>query len=499
MNRILINILIFLSCLLLFSCAGNVSNESSTRSKIAVLPLSSVNTDPAYQYVGKGLTHEVITKMYYLKGIVVRSYGSVKDLQLSGLEQDVIAHQLDIDYLLKGNYTTGNDSLILDLELIHLPVENTIWTKHCEVSMASLFTLPEKVTREIVPEMGIKTDRDGIKKLTLDTSLDPNAYQLYLKAVAADPKTPEDWMDCIKLLERSIELDSLYAPSWTGFGHAYMEYSGLVGGRKGLYTQAEHSLVKALEVNSDLPQAIEYLGLLYAKIGKPEKAIDLLSEGAGKYPNYPGFYSGLGYVNRYAGQMDESILAYRRSQALDSGLNNLVRCQMQILKSQIYKGDYSTAKQSFGSVCANLRTLGEKPDEKQLFYAGVIHLYMKDTVEAIALFDSAYAVNPESVWTTFGQAYKALLENNREKLLETAEELESRDIVDGERRYRMVHFYTLGEKKNEALKHLKISVEGGFFNYPYISSDPLTVNLREKVEFRDIAELANRRYKAFKR
>ncbi len=499
MNRILINIPVFLSCLFLFSCTGNLSGEFSTLPKIAVSHFSPVNSDPACQHVGKGLTHEVITKMYYLKGIVVRSYGSVKDLQLSGLEQDVIAHQLDIDYLLTGEYEITNDSFILDLELIHIPVESTIWEKQFEISMASLFTLPETVTREIVPEVGIKMDREEIKKLTLNTTLDPDAYQLYLKAIASDPITSEDWMDCITLLEHSVEKDSLYAPYWTSLGHAYMEYSGLVGGRSGLYTQAEQSLVKALEINSDFPQAIEYLGMLYAKIGKPEKALDLLTEGAGKYPNYSGFYSGLGYVNRYAGQMDESIRAYRTSQALDSGLNNLVRCQMQILKSQIYKGDYSIAKRSFESVCANLHTLGKKPDEKQLFYAGVIHLYMKDTLGAISLFDSAYAVKPESVWTTFGQAYKSTLENDREKLLETAEELESRDIVDGERRYRMVHFYTLGDRKSEALKHLKISVEGGFFNYPYINSDPLTETLREDEEFRDIAELAKNRYKKFKR
>jgi tetratricopeptide (TPR) repeat protein len=196
--------------------------------------------------------------------------------------------------------------------------------------------------------------------------------------------------------------------------------------------------------------------------------------------------------------MDKSIMAYQQSQSLDSSLKNLITCQMQILKSQIYMGDYTEAKNSFDKVSENLSAAGKTPDEKQLFYGGVIHLYMKDTVEARELFDSAYTVNRESVWTTFGLAYKAYLENNREKLLATAEELESRDIVDGERRYRMVHFYTLGGKIPEALNHLKKSVEGGFFNYPYITSDPLTINLREESKFREITESANKRYETFR-
>lgn len=498
MNRILLNILIFLSCLLQFSCSGDLSNESPDLSKIAILPFFSVSKDIEYQYIGIGLTHEVITKMSYLKDLTVRSYGSVKDLQPARLEYTDLARKLDIEYLVKGEFTVCNDSVLLDLELIHLPVENTLWTKHLAISRDSLFTLPGTVTREILPEMGLKTDREEINKLTLDRSLEPDAYRFYLKAVAANPQTPEDWMCCIKLLEQSIKQDSLFAPSWTSLGNAYLEYSGLVGGRKGYYLQAEKCLLKSLEINEEFPDALYYLGSLYAKTGKSESSLELFSVGAGKYPGYPGFFSGLGYVNRYAGQMDESVRAYQKSQALDSSLKNLISCQMQILKSQIYKGDYSEAKHSFDKVSENLSAAGKDPDEKQLFYAGIIHLYMKDTVEARALFDSAYAVNPESVWTTFGLAYKAYLENNREKLLATAEELESRDIVDGERRYRMVHFYTLGEKKPEALKHLKKSVEGGFFNYPYITSDPLTVNLKEEERFRKIADLADKRYKVFK-
>ena len=126
-------------------------------------------------------------------------------------------------------------------------------------------------------------------------------------------------------------------------------------------------------------------------------------------------------------------------------------------------------------------------------------MYMKDTLVAIQLFDSAVIVEPLSVWTKFGQAYKAALRDNMIELDLLTNKLEARDIVDGERRYRMVHFYALSGKKRQALQHLTIAVEKGFFNYPYIISDPLTVKLRSDEEFRKIAESAKKRFEKFDR
>ena len=494
---VFITILVLFQSMLIVSCTGKMNINSPAIKKVAILPFYPAGTDTAYFYAGNGLMLEVITKMAYLKSVTVRTYGTVKDHRLKRLELNELAYQLDIDYIIRGKFRATSDSLILDLEMIYIPGEKKHQEKHFEVDMTSLHTLPEIVASEILNEMGIETDQDENRKLFLDKSLDQNAYQLYLKAIATDPKTPKDWKYRIKLLEQSFEYDSTYAPSLAALGHACLEYSGKVGGKDGYYIRAEECLVRALELNEELPQAIYYLASLYAKIGKTKMSFELFSSGSMIYPGYQGFLSGLGYVNRYAGKMDQSVQAYRKSQVLDSSLANLVSSQMQILKSQIYSGNYLEAKQSYEDVCGYLNVMNKKPNEKQLFYGGVIHLYLNDTLKAAELFDLAYAVNPESVWTKFGQAYKAAITGNSENLADQIHSLESREIVDGERRYRMVHFCTMAGGYFEALDHLKASINAGFFNYPYIISDPLTARLREVDEFRAIANLAAKRHKSF--
>ncbi|MBD3423712.1 MAG: hypothetical protein GF417_04650, partial [Candidatus Latescibacteria bacterium] len=452
----------------------SLSDAVPDKIKIAVLPLSPVDQNTLCEHIGRGLTYDLISRLSCRKELSVRSFGTVKNIDTNALEHSELRRMLDIEYMAEGKYKLENDSLILYMKLTHFPGGNEIHSKNYILPMDSLSSLPEIVARELVSEMRIKPD-PAVKKISLSAlTADPDAYRFYLEAVGSSPETAGEWLQCIALLEKSVSIDSLFEPAWTFLGHACLEYSGLVGGEKGLYSDAEENLLRALELNKESPDAAYYLASLYAKTGRPESSLELFSKWSVKYPGYSSFFSGLGYINRYAGKMEESIEAYRKSQLLDSSLANLVSSQMQILKSQIYMGNYAGAAASFGEVCNNLDKLDKKPDEKQLFYAGVINMYMKDTLEAVQLFDSAMLVKPLSVWTKFGQAYKAALTGNMPDLETLSKELESRDIMDGERRYRMVHFYTFAGKKHEALEHLELSVGKGFFNYPYIISDPLT-------------------------
>ncbi|MFO7852674.1 MAG: hypothetical protein ACQERS_10595 [Bacteroidota bacterium] len=497
MTRFSFILLTIISSAIVICCKHNKSVESYTINKIAVLPVSSVNQDTFCMHIGKGLTYDLISRLSCQKELSVRSFGSVKNIDINALEHSELRNILDIEYLVEGKYRIDNDSLILNLKLTHFPEGNEIHKKNIISPMDSLSSLPGIVAKELVSEMRIKPDPAVRKISSAAASADPEAYRLYLKAVGSSPETAGEWMEYIELLKKSIGKDPLFEPAWTSLGHACLEYSGLVGAEKGLYSEAEENLLKALEINKESPDAAYYLASLYAKTGRSELSLETFLTWSLNYAGYSRFFSGLGYINRYAGKMDESIEAYIKSQLLDSSLANLVSSQMQILKSQIYMGNYAGAASSFEAVCNNLDKLDKKPDEKQLFYAGVINMYKKDTLEAIQLFDSAVIVKPLSVWTKFGQAYKAALTGNIVELAVLTHELESRDIMDGERRYRMVHFYTFAEKKREALEHLMLSVEKGFFNYPYIISDPLTMNLRLDEEFKNIAESAKRRFEKF--
>jgi hypothetical protein len=52
--------------------------------------------------------------------------------------------------------------------------------------------------------------------------------------------------------------------------------------------------------------------------------------------------------------------------------------------------------------------------------------------------------------------------------------------------------------KSSALRVLEMSVESGFFSYPYIEKDPLLNDLHGEPEFAQILNIAHQRHEAFK-
>ncbi len=304
----------------------------------------------------------------------------------------------------------------------------------------------------------------------------------------------------IQLLQRSVELDSRYAPAWAYLGARYRLYANQAGNREGYQERSEKALLKALSINNEQLFALTELAIGYAEVGKAEEAIGLLRKAKRVNPRFQNLYYALGYLYRYAGSPDLSISAYERAQEIDSNLSNLANTQNQITKAFIYKGDYAAAVASAEKVVRYRRQADDKSSLQlqELFYLGMAHYYSKDSSQAFQVFDSCWAIEKNNTWSLFGQAYKAGAQRDKKRLLELIKKLEEREIVDAEMYYRLAHFYCLADQPEKALKSLKVSTSGGFFSYPYISTDPLLEKIRGTKEFQLILKDVKKRHEDFK-
>jgi hypothetical protein len=73
-----------------------------------------------------------------------------------------------------------------------------------------------------------------------------------------------------------------------------------------------------------------------------------------------------------------------------------------------------------------------------------------------------------------------------------------RGVGDPEATYKIAEAYAVLGNKSSALNALRISIESGFFSYPYIDKDPLLNNLRGEPEFIQTLTIAHQRHEAFK-
>ena len=91
----------------------------------------------------------------------------------------------------------------------------------------------------------------------------------------------------------------------------------------------------------------------------------------------------------------------------------------------------------------------------------------------------------------------ALAAEDAGRLQRLADCLQTADVADGERRYRLAHLYAgLGEA-DRALGHLEAAEAAGNFNAPYVAGDPLLDPLRASARFQAVLARIQARHAGF--
>ena len=358
-----------------------------------------------------------------------------------------------------------------------------------------LAAMPRRIAEDVLSTLKLPTTGAQLPAWPMPAA---PAYDTYVRALGRAHTQAKTAAERVALFEKVSAGIETYPPAVTELGGAYLDLAGVSSGTAPYYDRSEQMLRRAVQLDTLYPPARQKLASYFAKRGRSEESLRLLLDGLVTHARSPGNHDQLGYVQRYAGLMEASMDSYRRAQELDRSLDNLVGTQDQITKSLIYLGKYREALASHERMESFVARLGRAPDEKEWFYRGVIHLYAGDRDQALDAFQRGAALDSASVWTTFGRAYAGIARGDRDAVAKVLEALEQHVVVDGERHYRLVHFASFLGQSERALHHLETSIRGGFFNAPYIASDPLTTWLRSDPGFAARLDEAQKRHASFK-
>lgn len=288
------------------------------------------------------------------------------------------------------------------------------------------------------------------------------------------------------------------AEFWIRHGEALRQY-----GEQGLpnaarrYAQAASAFREALVLDPSNVDAAQQLASVLMRTGETEIAAAVVRQALRQNPSDAVLYGRRGYVLRYAGYLEQSIAAYGQSAALDSSFENVIRAHDQTAKALIYQGQYNEALSIYVDMRAMHQQRGTALRGKTAFYEGLAHLYLGNESRARAYFAEAQQKSQATLWGMFAEAYDLLVAGDREALAALASRLETENVADGERRYRLVHFYaSLGEIE-KAVMHFEAAVAAGNFNYPYFAGDPLLASLRADSRFQSVLMQAKRRHDRF--
>jgi TolB-like protein len=231
---------------------------------IAVLPFVNMSSDHEQEYFSDGITEEILNRLAGIRELRVAARTSVFSFKNHNEDIREIARKLGVETILEGSVRRAGDEIRITAQLIRASDGFHLWSEAYDRKLENIFAIQDDIASRIAEALQVSM---GLSNRQLDAprTIDPEVYDLYLRARALHRQRGEVLLDAIELFERALAIDPNFAPAWAGLSHAYIvlpnyisvEQQDSIGDVLGKsYSAAE----RALKLDPTLPSAIHAMG-----------------------------------------------------------------------------------------------------------------------------------------------------------------------------------------------------------------------------------------------
>jgi eukaryotic-like serine/threonine-protein kinase len=248
------------------SSTAVASGSSSRRLRgksLAVIPFVNSGADPATEYLTNGITENIINSLSQLGGLRVVPRSLVFRYKALQADPAAIGMALNARTILTGRVSQQGEYLTIQAELVDTETESQLWGEQFRPKLTDLPNVQQEIAWQISEALRLKLTGAQKKKLRRRESVDPEAYQEYLKGRHFfNTWTPDGFRRALEHFERAIDRDPTYAPAYAGLGDTIgsMSYYGFVPPEDG-FPRAQAAAKKAISIEPDSADAYGTLAL----------------------------------------------------------------------------------------------------------------------------------------------------------------------------------------------------------------------------------------------
>jgi TolB-like protein/Tfp pilus assembly protein PilF len=198
---------------------------------IAVLPLDNFSGDPSQDYFADGMTEALIAELAQMRGIRVISRTS--SIRYKGERKPLpeIARELGVTHIVEGSVLRAGARVRVTAQLIEAASDRHVWARSYDRTATDVLALHSDVAGAIRAEISGAMTSSEQPRLGRRAAVDPQVYDLYLKARYAEAqRTDEGFRDAIQLFEQAAAKDASFAPAFAGLADTYVLLSRSVHG-----------------------------------------------------------------------------------------------------------------------------------------------------------------------------------------------------------------------------------------------------------------------------
>jgi TolB-like protein/tetratricopeptide (TPR) repeat protein len=304
--------------------AASVAPTPETRApaaSIAVLPFADLSPDADQQYFSDGVAEEILNVLARIDGLKVASRTSSFQFRSTAAGVPTIARELGVRLVLEGSVRKAGEVIRITAQLVDAEMDAHLWSETFDrpLTTETVFAIQDEIAAAIVAALREEIGVDvGEAAPAVAPTGDVDAYELYLQGRALF-QSRRNLDEADRLLEQAIERDPQFADALAIRAAIYQfggEYGALIGdeaearstGRafaeQALAINAESSLAlavtalshyfdhmeghgsegyenifaafdRALELDPNNSNALNWLGIAHAFVGENEQAADV--------------------------------------------------------------------------------------------------------------------------------------------------------------------------------------------------------------------------------
>jgi TolB-like protein/Tfp pilus assembly protein PilF len=302
---------------------------TTERASIAVLPFVNLGGDPGQDYLGEGISAEIIASLSKFAQLLVVAEGSSSRYTSSTTDSGRIGREIDVRYLVRGSVQREGGRLRIIAQLLEAATGAQIWAQQYDRELAGVFTVQDDVTQNIVGTLFAHVSRSELDRVMRKPAGSFAAYEYFLQGRSLLNKIYANdrgltLATARGLFEKSLELDSGYAPALQGMAAADVliwleptnhpqtsrEYN-----KKEILDRALDRAQRAVELDRTLPEAYGTLAWALHWHYRRDESLAAFERAYELNPSLADCRYSLILTHR--GRPDEGIAAMKRTMRLD--------------------------------------------------------------------------------------------------------------------------------------------------------------------------------------
>ena len=387
---------------------------------IAVMPFVNKSGNADVEYLSDGMTETLIGSLSQLPNLSVKARSSVFRYKGKDTNLQTIGKELNVQAILNGRVVQRGDQLMLSLELIDAQTENVIWSESYNRKQADLVSLQSEIARDVSSKLKIKLSGVDEAKVARTSTIDPDAYQAYLKGrYYWNRRTAENLRRAIEQFKSATDRDPNYALAYAGLADCYAvlnQYATTPASET--IPQAKDYAERAIAIDDQLAEPHASLGQVNVLLWQWTEAEREYKRAIELNPNYATAYHWYSILLRDLGRFDESAVMIKRAHELDP-LSSIISINV----SQVYQ----IQNNQNASIENTLKVIELDPNYSGAYNnLALSYLKLGRNSEAIANFEKAVELSNRADVVLRNLGYGYGVAGKRAEALAIAKELEEK-------------------------------------------------------------------------